>query len=239
MPALMAILQASVAQLSGVDHAAATAGTVLVAPAEPCSSITFLTSDKRPSPWARCQLVPARSRPLCQACATVAVGLLAPARCLPSPCPDVVPRRCFQVGPTGAGLACCPGKVDLYQPGELVHPRWTGGPAGHVVHLLPCDGRRSAKYIASGERRWSVRGSPRPSCEFPGADPATRRSAFRSPASPELGLREALRPVPYAARRRCSSGRTFRSGRCPSTTGFRSRRCRSHSREVTSTWVRE
>ena len=78
--------------------------------------------------------------------------------------------------------------------------------------LLPCD---SIKVRGGGP-------SPSPSCEFPGADPATGLTS----SVPRREASKALRPDPYAVSAKSSSGRTFRSA-SPSTTGTLSR---SHSR---------
>ena len=63
---------------------------------------------------------------------------------------DVGPRTPVQLhwatGSQGAGLACCPGKVDLYPLSSM-----DGWPAGHTVACSP--GRRSER---PNERRWST-----------------------------------------------------------------------------------
>ena len=70
-----------------------------------------------------------------------------------------------------------------------------------------------------------------PSCEFPGADPATGLTS----SVPRREASKALRPDPYAVSTKSSSGRTFRSA-SPSTTGTLTS-VSLPLEGVTSTWV--
>ena len=73
-------------------------------------------------------------------------------------------------GPQGAGLACCPGKVDLYPLRRILQLVLLDGPVPGGAHrgLLPGDVDLEVRpsEAAAGP-------SPSPSWEFPGADPAT------------------------------------------------------------------
>ena len=128
---------------------------------------------------------------------------------------DVGPRTPVQLhratGPQGAGLACCPGKVDLYPLRrilQLVLLDGTGGPAGHTVACSPVTSIWKSAPVSGGGP------SPSPSWEFPGADPATGLTS----SLPRRDASKALRPDPYAVSAKSSSGRTFRSA-SPSTSG--------------------
>ena len=72
---------------------------------------------------------------------------------------DVVPRTPVQLhwatGPQGAGLACCPGKVDLYPLRRILQLVLLDGRVAGGAHrgLLPCDVNLE---VRGGERRWSV-----------------------------------------------------------------------------------
>ena len=141
---------------------------------------------------------------------------------------DVVPRTPVQLhwatGPQGSGLACCPGKVDLYPLRRILQLVLLDGRVVGGAHrgLLPCD--VDLKVRGGGP-------SPSPSCEFPGADPATGLTS----SVPRREASKALRPDPYAVSTKSSSGRTFRSA-SPSTTGTLTS-VSLPLEGVTSTWV--
>ena len=163
--------------------------------------------------------LPAYGNSLLIGCADNAAARRAMAESLPGD-----PRR-WLIDAQGAGLACCPGKVDLYPLRRILQLVLLDGPVPGGAHrgLLPCD---VDLEVRGGERRWSVTLS---FCEFPGADPATG-----SPV-PFPGATKALRPDPYAVSAKSSSGRTFRSA-SPSTTGTLTS-VSLPLEGVTSTWV--
>ena len=127
---------------------------------------------------------------------------------------DVGPRTPVQLhratGPQGAGLACCPGKVDLYPLLRILQLVLLDGPVPGGAHrgLLPGD---VDLEVRPSERRRSV------SLSFVGVPrrrPRHRAHQFR----PRREASKALRPDPYAVSAKSSSGRTFRSA-SPSTSG--------------------
>ena len=91
--------------------------------------------------------------------------------------------------------------------------------------LLPCDVDLEVRGGGGGGPSRS------PSCEFPGADPATGLTS----SVPRREASKALRPDPYAVSTKSSSGRTFRSA-SPSTTGTLTS-VSLPLEGVTSTWV--
>ena len=95
---------------------------------------------------------------------------------------DVGPRTPVQLhwatGSQGAGLACCPGKVDLYPLRRILQLVLLDGRVAGGAHrgLLPCD---VDLKVRGGERRWSVTLS---FVRVPRRRPRHRAHQFRSPA---------------------------------------------------------